>query len=73
MWALGNGYIFDFYKYNTMGILFVDSVYERMKSVNDTNLKRFNPSADEIVLLKDHIIDLTSDYEKDSLKNLKFD
>ncbi len=73
LWALGNGYIFDFYKYNTMGILFVDSVYERMKSVNDTNLKRFNPSADEIVLLKDHIIDLTSDYEKDSLKNLKFD
>jgi hypothetical protein len=73
IWAIGNGYIIDFYQNNHKQILFTDSVYQRTVSATDTTFKQFNPTSDEIVLLKDHIIDLTNDYRKDTLRNLKMD
>ncbi len=73
IWAIGNGYLIRFYKDTTKTIAFVDSVYQRTTSATDTTFKNYNPEKEEIILLKDQVIDLTKQYKLDTLRTIKFD
>jgi len=70
-WSIANGGICEFYQNNNKNIYYVDSVFERINTQSDTSLIHFNKNSDQIVYLKDSIIDITPQFLSDSLKNFK--
>jgi hypothetical protein len=67
-WVLAQGYFFDFYQRKQKPLVFVDSIYEKNKA-GIYQLQNFNKQNDQLLYIDNGIVDITSDYLKDSLKH----
>ena len=67
-WDLAEGYFFEFYQKQHKNVFYIDSNYLNKDTINDTTLKRFNASTDQVINLENGIIDITNDYLQRSPK-----
>jgi len=68
-WITGGGDIFEYYESKIKSIRYIDSANQRLQSPTDTTLRKFNPRTDQLICIKDSIIDITNEFLKDSLRN----
>jgi hypothetical protein len=68
-WILAGGEFFAYYQNDSKTLVFTDSVYKRSVA-GDSTLLKFNKATDQMILIKDSIIDLTDRFAKDSLKDM---
>ena len=71
-WALGEGYIFNFYSVETKQIIFVDSIYHQTASGVVSSFPAFNKDRAQILYVRHDLVDITELYLKDSLKNFSY-
>ena len=73
-WAIGQGYVLDFYQNNAKSVFFADTTYTYRTSdtVAALSLPVISKDSIQIVYIKDGIIDITDQYLKDSLKNFQY-
>jgi hypothetical protein len=71
-WILGDGYIFDFYQDKPKNLLFADPEYRKNDTVFASTFGNFDRQADQVVYVDQKnkiVVDLTSDFLRDSLKS----
>src|SRR5439155_27065767 len=68
-WTISDGYFFEFYQVKNKKIIFVDSIYQKSYSFKDSSFLNFNKGTEQIIYIKNNIIDITPEYLKDSLKS----
>lgn len=70
-WALGEGYLFNFYQNQSKEIFFADSIYHKQGDSVVSSFPNFNKDSTQILYVNDSITDITDQYLKDSLKSWK--
>ena len=68
-WSLGEGYFFELYGGRNKQVVFVDSVYDRVRKGGDETFKDFNAKTDQVIWAGSKLFDITSQFVEDTMRN----